>query len=159
MKFLWPLLLQAAAFGVAMAEVMIPSFGLLMVLCVGLAAYSWYYILTELPRMAALGFALLDLMLIPLGIKLAFSFLGRSPISHRTDLGTGSGLEAVDQDLHRHVGGTAVVEAPLRPTGRIRIGDDSFEAQTAGEWVDRGATVRVVSVSGSRFQVEKTDLP
>jgi hypothetical protein len=30
-----------------------------------------------------------------------------------------------------------------------------FEAQTGGDWVDRGASVKVVSVSGSRYLVEK----
>jgi membrane-bound ClpP family serine protease len=53
------------------------------------------------------------------------------------------------------VGVTAVVDAPLRPTGKIRIGEDVFEAHAAGEWVERGAQVKVLSVSGSRFQVEK----
>ena len=48
-----------------------------------------------------------------------------------------------------------MVDAPLRPTGKIRMGEEVFEAQTSGEWVERGASVKVVSVIGSRFQVEK----
>jgi membrane-bound ClpP family serine protease len=155
MKYFWPILLQALAFAVAMAEVVIPSFGILALLCAALGIYSWYFILKELPPTAAIFFGIADAILIPVGIKLAFTFLGRSPISHRTDLGTGSGLESLDQDLHQHVGRTALVDAPLRPTGKIRLGQDVFEAQTAGDWVERGATVKVVSVSGSRFQVEK----
>ena len=47
------------------------------------------------------------------------------------------------------------VEAALRPTGKIRIGEDVFEAQTAGEFVEKGAQVKVVAVAGSRFQVGK----
>lgn len=155
MKILWPAVLQALAFAVAMAEVMVPSFGLLALLCAGLAAYSWYFIIAELPRGAAFGFGALDLVLIPVGIKIAFSVMGRSPISHTSSLGSGSGLEAVDKDLSRHVGVTAVAEAALRPTGKIRIGTDIFEAQTAGDFVERGGQVKVISVSGSRFQVEK----
>ena len=155
MKILWPIVLQALAFAVAMAEVTIPSFGILAILCAALAAYSWYFILHRLGHGAAIGFGIADLLLIPIGIKLAFHFLSHSPISHRTNLGSGSGLESIDLELQRHIGVTAMVDATLRPTGRIRIGDDLFEAQTSGDFAERGSQVKVVSVVGTRFQVEK----
>jgi membrane-bound serine protease (ClpP class) len=155
MTLLWPIILQALAFAIALAEVIIPSFGILALVCAALAAYSWHFILTRLGTTAAIGFGIADILLIPIGIKLAFYFLSKSPISHRTDLGTGSGLESVDLELQRHVNCEALVDAPLRPTGRIKIGDEVFEAQTSGDFVDRGAKVKVVSVIGSRFQVEK----
>lgn len=154
MNYLWPGVLQLLFFGVAMAEVVVPSFGILAVIAAGLFIWSWILI-AELPRMAAIWFGIADLILIPIGIRFAFRYLGKSPASHTTDLGTGSGLESLDQDLSRHVGSVATVEAPLRPTGKIKVGDEVFEAQTAGEFVDRGASVKVVSVAGSRFQVEK----
>jgi membrane-bound serine protease (ClpP class) len=155
MKLLLPIALQAMAFGVAFAEVVVPSFGILLVLCLGLAGYSWYIILTQLPFSAAAAFGGADVILIPFFIKYAFKYLGNSPISHSSDLGTGSGLDAVDLALQRHVGVTALVDATLRPTGRIRIGEEFFEAQTGGDFVEKGASVRIVSVNGSRFLVEK----
>lgn len=154
MNYLWPAVLQVLFFGVAMAEVVVPSFGILSLIAAGLFAWSWILI-AELPRMAAIWFGIADLILLPIGIKFAFKYLGKSPASHTSDLGIGSGLEAMDKDLSRHVGTTATVEAPLRPTGKIRVGDEVFEAQTTGEFVDRGIQVKVVSVAGSRFQVEK----
>jgi membrane-bound ClpP family serine protease len=66
-------------------------------------------------------------------------------------------LEEVDRELGRHVGATALADTPLRPTGRIRIGEETYEAQSAGEWVERGAQVKILAVAGSRFQVEKTN--
>ena len=154
MKILFVALIQALAFGAGVGEVLLPSFGLLGLLCLALSAGSWYYILTELPRAAAIGFGIADLLLIPVGFKLAFAGLARSPMAHRTDLGAGSGLEALDQELTLHVGETAVVETDLRPTGKIRLDGDVHEAQTAGEWIARGRSVRVLSVNGSRFFVE-----
>lgn len=154
MNYVWPAILQALAFGVAMAEVVVPSFGLLALISAGLLAWSWFMI-TELPRMAAIWFGLADIILIPIGIRFAFKYLGKSPASHTSDLGAGSGLESLDRDLSKHVGSVVSVDAALRPTGKIRIGDEVFEAQTAGEFVDRGNQVKVVSVAGSRFQVEK----
>lgn len=155
MKLLWPIALQAMAFGVAFAEVLVPSFGILLALCIGLAGYSWYVILTQLPSSAAIWFGIADMILVPFFIKYAFRYLGRSKISHQSNLGQGSGLESLDLELRRHVGSAAQVESDLRPTGRIRIGEDVFEAQTGGDYAPKGATVRIVSVSGSRFQVEK----
>jgi membrane-bound serine protease (ClpP class) len=154
LNYVWPAVLQALAFAVAMAEVIIPSFGLLSLLCAGLFIWSWVLII-ELPRSAAVWFGLADILLVPLLIRFAFSYLGRSPVSHRTHLGTGSGLETLDQSLTRHVGSTATVESALRPTGKIRIGDELFEAQAGGEFVEAGSQVKIVSVSGSRFQVER----
>lgn len=155
MKLILPIALQLMAFGVAFAEVVVPSFGILLVICIALGGYSWYVILTQLPFGYAVAFGIADAILIPIFIKFAFSYLGRSPISHQTDVGKGSGLEGVDKELQMHVGSVALVDAPLRPTGRIKIGDDVFEAQTSGDWVDRGISVKVVSVSGSRYLVEK----
>jgi membrane-bound serine protease (ClpP class) len=154
MKFLFAFLLQAIAFGVGFLEVIVPSFGVLTVLCAGIAIYSWVYIINELPHWAAMAFGIADLILVPLGFKFAFKYLGKSAMSHQSDLGTGSGLEEKDRDLSRHVGTTALVEAQLRPSGKIRIGEDVYEAQTHGEWVEKGREVKVVSVNGSRFNVE-----
>jgi membrane-bound ClpP family serine protease len=153
-NYVWPAILQTLFFGVAMAEVVVPSFGILAIIAVGLFAWSWILIV-ELPRMAAIWFGVADLILLPIGIKFAFKYLGRSSASHTSDLGAGSGLEGLDKDLSRHICSMVTVEAPLRPTGKIRVGEEVFEAQTMGEYVDRGIQVKVVSVAGSRFQVEK----
>jgi len=157
MKAWVPLALQALSFAVGFAEVLLPSFGLLALLCAGLFIWSWALLIAHFGRGLLLGVGLADLVLIPILIRFAFKYLGRSAISHRTDVGKGSGLEEVDRELGRHVGASAVADTPLRPTGRIRIGEETFEAHTAGDWVERGATVKVMSVAGSRFQVEKSN--
>ncbi len=155
MRYFWPALIQLLAFGVAFAEVMLVSFGMLALLCAALAIYSWYYIVTELPRGAAIGFGIADLILVPVAIKFGFSLLGRSPVSHGTDLGSGSGFEDRDKELARLIGTNAQVEAQLRPSGKIRIGAEFYEAHTNGDFVERNAPVRIVAVSSNGFLVEK----
>jgi membrane-bound ClpP family serine protease len=157
MKAWVPLVLQALSFAVGFAEVILPSFGLLSLVCAGLFIWSWSMLIGNFGRGMWLGVGLADLVLIPVCIRLAFAYLGRSAISHRTDVGHGSGLEEVDRELGRHVGAMALADTPLRPTGRIRIGGETYEAQSAGEWVERGAQVKILGVAGSRFQVEKTN--
>lgn len=157
MKLWLPLALQALSFAVAFAEVMLPSFGLLAMLCAGLFGWSWFLLVNHGGKAACIGFGIADLILIPIFIRFAFAYLGRSPISHQTSLGHGSGLEGKDKELQRHVGTMAKADSALRPSGRIRIGEDTFEAQTRGEFVDRGAPVKIIAVAGSRFTVEKID--
>lgn len=155
---LWlPLVVQALAFAVAFGEIVLPSFGLLAVLCAGLFAWSWQILIVNFGRGTCIAFGVADLILIPIFIGFAFKYLGKSPISHQSSLGSGSGLEDVDKELQRHVGVLAVVDASLRPTGRIRIGEDTYEASTTGDFVERGASVKVTAVVGSRFTVEKSN--
>jgi len=157
MKAWVPLALQALSFAVGFAEILLPSFGLLALLCAALFVWSWTLLISHFGSGMLWGVGLADLVLIPVCIRLGFKYLGRSPISHGSSLGHGSGLESVDREMQRHIGVTAVADTPLRPTGRIRIGDETFEAHTAGEFAERGASVKVISVAGSRFQVEKTN--
>jgi membrane-bound ClpP family serine protease len=152
---LWPILLQAAAFGVAMAEIVLPSFGLLFVLCVGLIAYSWFLIVTTLSGGALVGFLIADALLIPLGFWLGIRLLGRSPLSHRSDVGQGTGLEADDEKLSRHIGSVATVDAMLRPAGKVALDGEVYEGITAGDFIEKGATVKVVGLKSGALLVER----
>lgn len=156
MNYVWPIVLQALAFAVVFAEVLIPSFGLLALLALALGVYSWYYIVTDLPSGAVLAFAIADMILIPVAIRFGFAYLGRSPVSHQSRLETGSGLEERGVELSRLIGSTAVAETYLRPSGKIRLDAELYEAQTSGEYVEKGAEVRITAVRGSGFVVEKT---
>ena len=153
--YVWPISLQALAFAVLFAEVLIPSFGVLSLVAVGLGASSWMVILATLSSGGTLAFALADLVLVPLAAWQVFRFLGRSPVSHRTNVGTGSGLEDSSRALALHLGRFVSAETSLRPAGKIGLDGEIFEAQTAGEFVEKGGIVRLVAVRGAGFIVEK----
>ncbi len=154
-QYLWPVVLQALAFAVVIAEVLIPSFGLLGVIALALGAWSWYLIVTGLPTTAMVAFAAADVVLVPLAIRYAFRYLGRSPVSHLSDVGSGSGLEEAARLLREKVGREAVAETPLRPAGKIRLDGEIHEAQASGEYIEPGARVRLTGVSGTVFRVER----
>ena len=42
----------------------------------------------------------------------------------------------------------------LRPSGRIEIDGDVFDATTSGQWIAKGATVRIIQV-GLTIEVEE----
>lgn len=53
------------------------------------------------------------------------------------------------------VGATGVAATPLRPAGKGQFGDRLVDVVTAGELIERGAAIRVVSVQGMRVLVER----
>lgn len=157
MNILWPIILQVLAFAVLFAEVLIPSFGLLALVAAGLGIWSWYFIVTGLSGAALVVFAVADIVLVPLALLYGFRYLGRSPVSHVTHVGTGSGLEETTRMLSSLIGSEAVTETALRPAGKVRVGDGIYEAQAAGEFVEKGVNVRLVAVRGAEFLVEKSN--
>jgi len=49
---------------------------------------------------------------------------------------------------------TGIAITDLRPSGRIQIGEDVFDATTSGQWITEGATVRIIQV-GLTVEVEE----
>lgn len=155
MSVLWPLILQILAFAVLFAEILIPSFGALSVVAAGLGIWSWYLIVTELSTAGLVAFAVADAILVPLALRYGFRYLGRSPVSHVTHVGTGSGLEDTTRTLSALIGADAEAETPLRPAGKVRVGDVVHEAQATDGFVEKGARVRIVAVRGAELLIEK----
>lgn len=158
-SLVWAFALQILAFLVLFAEVMIPSFGILTVVALGLGAWSWYFIASGLPAAGIAAFAVADAVLVPLAAWYGLRRLGRSPVAHLTNVGAGDGLEASTLTLRSLVGREAVAETALRPSGKIRIDGDVHDARSEGEFVDRGAAVRIVSLRGAEFLIEKIQTP
>lgn len=155
MKAIWlPIVLQLVAFGVAIAETMVPSFGVLTVVCLGLLAWS-FALISALPPAMMTAFLIVDAILIPLGLWILFKGLGRSPLSHRSDLGTGTGMENQEHALSAYIGKTGVVESMLRPSGKVRIGEETFEAMTSGDFLEKGISVNIIGLKGPALLVER----
>ena len=58
-------------------------------------------------------------------------------------------------DQSELLGKEGVAEMNLRPAGRALFGDDRVNVITRGEFIEKGASVRVIETSGSRIVVEK----
>jgi membrane-bound serine protease (ClpP class) len=61
--------------------------------------------------------------------------------------------EAEDPAAHELVGRVAVAASPLRPAGRVRLGDDFYDVLTLGEFIEPGAPVEIVEVHPTRIVV------
>jgi membrane-bound serine protease (ClpP class) len=58
-------------------------------------------------------------------------------------------------DQSELLGKEGVAEMNLRPAGRAMFGEDRVNVITRGEFIEKGAAVRVIETSGSRIVVEK----
>ena len=62
--------------------------------------------------------------------------------------------KAARDDLVELVGVEGVTVTPLRPAGTMLVGEDRIDVVADGEFLAKGATVRVVEVEGTRVVVE-----
>ena len=71
-----------------------------------------------------------------------------------TELGIESGYAGVALETMPELGAHGVAHTVLRPAGRVRIGDRLVDAQTAGDFIERGTAVQVIQILGNAVVVE-----
>lgn len=86
--------------------------------------------------------------------------LKRAPGFHRLALQTTQeaslGYTVQGSDVSQlYLGKQGVALTPLHPVGNIEIDGELLQAESDGEWLDRGVNVEVVEVSGNRMLVRK----
>ncbi len=150
------ILLFAAGLVLIVAEVFIPSMGML-----GLAAALCIIgsIGTAFYRDSGTGITMLiaSAILVPIVMTFGIKLFPSTPMGKKM-LATGYSFEdgtAVDRRDEQLKGMSGVVEAPLRPAGIARIDDRRVDVVSRGEMIDRGEAVVVVEVSGNRVIVAK----
>ncbi len=67
----------------------------------------------------------------------------------------GEGSTAALSELDALVGKTGIAATDLRPTGRITVDDERYEAATDGELLEKGTEIVVVRSRGNYVQVKK----
>jgi len=60
-----------------------------------------------------------------------------------------------EEEKNKLVGGQGIAVTPLRPSGKAKIGDELYDVQTDGEYVEKGTRIEVIEVSGNRIVVKK----
>ena len=150
-------LLQLLAAGVLIAEVIIPSGGLLGLLAAGLLGYSLYSVFTEVSVNTGYLFLVADVVALPFIIIMGLKMLARSPATLKTELSTGAGVTSQSDELVGFLGKTGVAETTLRPSGIALIDGCRLDVVSRGEYIDRGTGIVVAAVTGNQIIVEARD--
>jgi len=139
------------------AEVLIPSLGLLAVMATAsFVASIWFAF--KASWAVGFGFVAVSLLLVPIlvyvGLKylLPHSFAGPQIILSQviSEHGESSGTE---RNLKRFLGAEGVTRSYLRPAGVADIAGERVDVVSEGGLVTRGTPVRVIDVEGNRVVV------
>ena len=86
-------------------------------------------------------------------------YLPASPLFRRMELtaatNSADGYTTAASTVQNLLGATGVAETMLRPSGRARFGTQIVDVESEGDLIERGATIRITAVQGSRVVVTR----
>jgi len=149
-----PVLLQMIGIMVIIAEIFIPSLGVLAVIALAILSYSIYIVFTSISTTAGVVFTGLDIIIVPLIVVLGIKILAKSPLSLKRELSKQNGVVSQKEKLETYINmkGTAVTD--LRPAGMAQINSQRVDVVTDGEYIEADTPVIVTGVAGNRIVVE-----
>lgn len=149
-----PILLQALVAALVIAEIFLPSGGLLSVLALAALGYSLFLAFSI---SLGMGFAFLvgDIICLPILIISGLKLLAYSPMALRKSLSRDDGYSAYTSEFEEYLGREGVALTDLRPSGTARIQGKKLDVITGGEYIEKGADVVVYQVTGNQLRVRQ----
>lgn len=154
-ELLIPILLQLAGVAVVIAEIILPSAGLLTMVAVSIFGYSLYLVFHDLSTTMGIIFVVGDLLMVPALVIAGFKWLARSPVTLHTKLSSKQGVTSQAPELERYQGQTGQAITDLRPAGMANINGKRIDVVTRGEYIDKGCHIEVLAVTANQIVVGK----
>jgi membrane-bound serine protease (ClpP class) len=162
---IWALVLFAAGLIITLAEVILPSGGVLALTAIGclLGSLACAY---QLSGWAAVALLLIEGFCVPVVIILAFKVLPKTSVGKNLMLepppdesqskpSTAMQPPWTENEYAALLRKEGVVVAPLRPSGTAEIDGKRFSVISDGQLIPQGSRVRVILVEGNRIVVER----
>lgn len=153
--YLIPILLQLVGVAVIIAEIILPSAGLLSLLALSVFGYSLYLVFQEISPIAGIVFVSADLILIPTLVIVGIKMLVRSPVTLRTELSSKHGVTSQAPELEGYLGQIGQALTDLRPAGMAKIADKRVDVVTRGEYIEKDSDLVVLAVTANQIVVRK----
>ena len=154
-EFFIPVVLQLAGVLIIIAEIILPSGGLLSLVAVGLFGYSLFIVFHDISTMAGTYFVLADLIIIPTLLALGLKILARSPATLRETLSSENGVVSQSPELESFMGREGKSVTDLRPGGTAIIDDKRLDVVSRGEYIEKDSNLIVVEVTGNQIIVRE----
>ncbi|MBC8434279.1 MAG: serine protease [Desulfobacterales bacterium] len=154
-----PIILQLAGVVVIIAEIIIPSGGILSIVAIGVFGYSLFIVFNEISMTIGFSFVAADLILIPVLVIVGLKLLARSPATLRKTLSRKEGVSSQSSELESYVGTQGNAVTDLRPAGIAVINGKRVDVVTRGEYLDKDSAIIVTAVTGNQIIVRKKDEP
>jgi membrane-bound serine protease (ClpP class) len=152
-----PVFLQLVGILVIIAEIIIPSGGILALLATGLFGYSLYLVFTSISASAGMAFIIADLFIVPILVYFGLKFLAKSPVTLRTKLSKKDGVTVQSPDQNDFLGSVGLAITDLRPSGVANIKDQRLDVVTRGEYLENKTEIIVIAVSGNQIVVKQKE--
>lgn len=160
---IWSLALFVAGLLIAVAEVVLPSAGLLALAALACLVGS-LFCAYQLSGMTAVILAIVEVITVPIVIVLAFKVLPKTRLgkglmlappstssSRNASASTGLPKASPFDEL---IGRTGIAVSALRPSGTMELDGRRISVVSDGQLVPAGRRVRVVLVEGNRIVVD-----
>jgi len=154
-EFFIPVVLQLAGVLIIIAEIILPSGGLLSLVAVGLFGYSLFIVFHDISTKAGTYFVLADLIIIPALLALGLKFLARSPATLRETLSSENGVVSQSPELESFMGREGKSVTDLRPGGTAIIDNKRLDVVSRGEYIEKDSNLIVVEVTGNQIIVRE----
>lgn len=150
-----PILLQLTAVAVLIAEIIIPTGGILGLITAGLFGYSLYLVFAEISTTAGMIFVAADVVLVPVVLFAGIKLLVKSPATLKTALSKADGYSSQPEELSGLVGLSGEALTDLRPAGIGLINGKRVDVVSRGEYISKKSEFIVHTVEGNRVVVKK----
>jgi membrane-bound serine protease (ClpP class) len=152
-------ILQLVGVVVVIAEIILPSGGILSIVALSVFAYSLYIAFGDISMTVGFAFVAGDLVLIPVLVIIGLKLLARSPVTLRKTLSRKEGVSSQSSELESYVGRQGNAVTDLRPAGIAVINGKRVDVVTRGEYLEKDAAIIVTTVTGNQIIVRKKDEP
>lgn len=151
-----PIILQLVGVGVIIAEIILPSGGLLSLLALGIFGYSIYLVFETFSTSIGLLFILVDMITVPILLIVGLKMLAKSPVTLNKQLSKGEGVTSQPESLAGYLDKTGHTLTTLRPAGMARIDGDRVDVVSRGEFIEKDSLIQVIDVAGNQIIVGKS---
>ncbi len=151
------IVLQLAGILVIIAEIIIPSGGILGILAAGLLGYSLYLVFSQVSATVGMVFVMADLVIIPVLVYFGIKILAKSPVTLRTRLSKSDGVTSQDAAQNALLGMEGCTVSDLRPSGVAIIDRQRVDVVTRGEYIEKGTDIVVTAVRGNQIVVKQKE--
>jgi len=156
-NILLPIAMQIIGAVVVIAEIIIPSAGILSIIAICLFGYSIYIVFTTVSHFAGFVFVCVDIVLLPVLIIYGIKLMAKSPVTLKKELSTSDGYTSQSQELYGYTGLEGDTLTDLRPSGTAYIAGKRLDVIARGEYIEKGKNVVVSAVEGNQIIVKLKD--
>jgi membrane-bound serine protease (ClpP class) len=154
-EFFMPVVLQLAGVIIIIAEIFLPSGGLLSVIAAGLFGYSLFIVFNDISTMAGIYFVLADLFIIPVLVAVGLKILARSPATLQETLSRENGVVSQSPEMESFKGGEGKTVTALHPGGTAMINNKRVDVVSRGEYIEKNKDIVVVEITGNQIIVSE----